>query len=63
MKAKRSFTPRLKDEAVSRVLDQCYKVSDVCGQLDIGENMFMRWIKKMKFERDCGRSWAGALTP
>ena len=56
MKAKRSFTPRLKDEAVSRVLDQCYKVSDVCGQLDIGENMFRRWIKQMKFERDGGLS-------
>jgi transposase-like protein len=38
------------------VLDQCYKVSDVCGQLDIGENMFRRWIKQMKFERDGGLS-------
>ena len=50
MKAKRSFTPRLKREAVSRVLYQCYKVSDVCGQLDLGEVMLRRWIKQVKLK-------------
>ena len=38
MKTRRSFTPEFKREAVSLVLDQGYKVSDVCGQFDLGEN-------------------------
>ena len=45
------------------VLDQGYKVSDVCGQFDLGENMLRRWIKQVKFERNGGVSQATALTP
>lgn len=62
MRTRRSFTPEFKREAVSLVLDQGYKVSDVCGQFDLGENMLRRWIKQMRFERNGGVPQAGALT-
>lgn len=45
------------------MLDQGYKVSDVCGQFDLGENMLRRWIKQVKFERNGGVPQATALTP
>ena len=63
MKTRRSFTPEFKREAVSLVLDQGYKVSDVCGQFDLGENILRRWIKQVKFERNGGVPQATALTP
>lgn len=63
MKTRRSFTPEFKREAVSLVLDQGYKVSDVCGQFDLGENMLRRWVKQVKFERNGGVPQATALTP
>jgi len=63
MKTRRSFTPEFKREAVSLVLDQGYKVSDVYGQFDLGENMLRRWIKQVKFERNGGVPQATALTP
>tara|TARA_R100000030_G_C3221224_1_gene115950 strand:- start:137 stop:442 length:306 start_codon:yes stop_codon:yes gene_type:complete len=62
MRTRRSFTPEFKREAVSLVLDQGYKVSDVCGQFDLGENMLRRWIKQVEFERNGGVPEAGALT-
>lgn len=62
MKTRRSFTPEFKREAVSLVLDQGYKVSDACGQFELGENMLRRWIKQVKFERNGGVPEAGALT-
>lgn len=62
MKTRRSFTPEFKREAASLVLDQGYKVSDVCGQFDLGENMLRRWVKQVKFERNGGVPEAGALT-
>lgn len=62
MKTRRSFTPEFKREGVSLVLDQGYKVSDVCGQFDLGENMLRRWIKQVKFEGNGGVPEAGALT-
>ena len=63
MKTRRSFTPEFKRDAASLVLDQGYKVSDVCGQFDLGENMLRRWIKQVKFERNGGVPQATALTP
>jgi len=63
MKARRSFSPEFKRETASLVLDQGYKVSDVCGQFDLGENMLRRWIKQVKFERNGGVPQTGALTP
>ena len=63
MKTRRSFTPEFKREAVSLVLDQGYKVSDVCGQFDLGENMLRRWVKQVKFERNGGVPQETALTP
>jgi transposase len=62
MRTRRSFSPEFKREVVSLVLDQGYKVSDVCGQFDLGENLLRRWIKQVRFERDGGVPEAGALT-
>ena len=62
MKTRRSFSPEFKREAVSLVIDQGHKVSDVCGQFDLGENMLRRWIKQVKFERNGGVPEATALT-
>lgn len=62
MRTRRSFTPEFKREAVSLVLDQGYKVADVCRQFDLGENVLRRWIKQVKFERSGGVPEAGALT-
>lgn len=63
MKTRRSFAPEFKREAASLVLDQGYKVSDVCGQFDLGENVLRRWIKQVKFERNGGVPETAALTP
>lgn len=62
MKTRRSFTPEFKREAASLVLDQGFKVSDVCAQFDLGDNMLRRCIKQLKFERNGGVPEAGALT-
>ena len=63
MKTRRSFTPEFKRETASLVLDQGYRVTDVCSQFDLGENTLRRWIKQLKFERNGGVPEATALTP
>ena len=62
MKTRRSFSPEFKREAVSLVIDQGHKVSEVCGQFDLRENLLRRWIKQVKFERAGGVPEANALT-
>ncbi|MGB0966493.1 MAG: transposase [Litorivicinus sp.] len=62
MRTRRTFSRAFKREAASMVLDQGFKVADVCHQLEVGETALRRWVDQVKFERTGGVPKAEALT-
>ena len=62
MRTRRTFSREFKREAASMVLDQGFKVADVCHQLEVGETALRRWVDQVKFERNGGVPKAEALT-
>ena len=62
MRARRTFSREFKREAACMVLDQGFKIMDVCRQLEVGETALRRWVDRVKFERNGGVPKAEALT-
>jgi len=57
------FSPELKQEAASLVLDQGYTIPQASVSLGIGESAIRRWVNRLAEERDGVTPRGKALTP
>lgn len=63
MSKKKYFSPEVKAEAASLVLDHGYSIKDACHAIGVCESAMRRWVKQVKGER-CGVApQAKAITP
>lgn len=49
-RARRTFSPEFKAEAVKLVTERGYSVIQACRELDVGETALRRWISQVKAE-------------
>lgn len=54
--SRRYFSPEVKAEMASLVLDQGYSVKEACEVASVGETAMRRWVDQLKAER-------GGVTP
>lgn len=63
MSKKRFFSPEVKADAASLVLDKGYSVQEACDAIGVCESALRRWVKQLQGER-CGIApRAQAITP
>jgi transposase len=62
-KKRRSFSPELKQEAASFVLDQGCSFTQASTSLGMGESALRRWVQQLAEERKGMTPKGKALTP
>ena len=60
---KKYFSPEVKAEAASLVLDKGYSIKEACDAIGVGVSAMRRWVKQVKGERGGVTPEAKAITP
>jgi transposase len=52
MTKRRSFSPEMKEEAASLVLDQNYSIKEACEAMGVSNGAMRSWVKQLQSERE-----------
>jgi len=63
MSKKKFFSPEVKADAVSLVLDQGYSIQEACEAMGAGVSAMRRWVRQVKGEKSGTTPQAQAITP